>query len=591
MQVLFALNYYVPNTPDYYLPAYVWLAVCTAAAAHSALSYLWRSRSLDAVWPHLTLVCVLAGFSLPVALCSRRWQGMDQVRAYQNLAFDHGYGQASLDAVKEGAVIVSDWQPATVLWYTQLVEGAAPQTQIVALDSLEWQWLASVEQALTAGRPTYLSRPVASAGEQHSLSSAGPLIQVLSEPRSISLAELPSAIELGQEIRLLGTDTQVILPGPEGTLARHNGAAVPSGSTLYVTVHWQAMALPSADYAVRVYLADASGNIWVEKQNRHPVYGTFPTLRWQTGEVVDDTYELLLPPDLPSGDYTVYAAMGFPFANVGLRDQHGRDRIPVASIVVDKPPRWPRPSPSVPLRKRCLADLVLMGYDGPRQVAAGESTMVSLLWLVRSAELAVDLPHIAIVGNGGERIALSALAETREDWHYGALVTQRYEVPVSEAFRGLEARRYGWTHRLPVRLKEAAPAVANFGDLIILRGYQYADRSVAPGGTVRLTLDWETMATIAERYKVFVHVLGENGLPIAQQDNEPLNGTFPTTRWQPGEEVADPYAFSLPADLAPGEYRVEVGLYRLADLSRLPVLDEDKQPVDDKVFLAPLVVE
>ena len=41
-----------------------------------------------------------------------------------------------------------------------------------------------------------------------------------------------------------------------------------------------------------------------------------------------------------------------------------------------------------------------------------------------------------------------------------------------------------------------------------------------------------------EAYKVFVHVLGPNGLPVAQQDNEPLNGTYPTPRWQPGERVS-----------------------------------------------------
>jgi hypothetical protein len=90
---------------------------------------------------------------------------------------------------------------------------------------------------------------------------------------------------------------------------------------------------------------------------------------------------------------------------------------------------------------------------------------------------------------------------------------------------------------------------------------------------------------------VFVHVLGQNGLPVAQQDNEPVNGTYPTTRWQRGEQIVDPYAFSLPADLAPGEYRVEVGLYRVADLTRLPVLDQEQRSIDDKVFLAPLVVE
>jgi hypothetical protein len=124
-----------------------------------------------------------------------------------------------------------------------------------------------------------------------------------------------------------------------------------------------------------------------------------------------------------------------------------------------------------------------------------------------------------------------------------------------------------------------------------LRDYAYASHSLKGGDEVRLTLEWEATQDIGEPYKVFVHVLGQNGLPVAQQDNEPLNGTYPTTRWGRGDRVTDPYAFSLPRGLPPGEYRVEVGLYRISDLSRLPVLDEEGNVMDDKVFLEPIVVQ
>jgi hypothetical protein len=108
---------------------------------------------------------------------------------------------------------------------------------------------------------------------------------------------------------------------------------------------------------------------------------------------------------------------------------------------------------------------------------------------------------------------------------------------------------------------------------------------------VELTLEWEAMRTMDEAYKVFVHILGPNGLPIAQQDNEPLYGTYPTTRWQQGERVSDPYAITLPTDLPPGEYAVEVGLYRISDLTRLPVLDAQQGVVDDKLYLEPILVQ
>jgi len=143
--------------------------------------------------------------------------------------------------------------------------------------------------------------------------------------------------------------------------------------------------------------------------------------------------------------------------------------------------------------------------------------------------------------------------------------------------------------RLPVPVSDAPPGV-NFDNKLRLRGYAYQAEAYRPGETVQLTLQWEAMRAMDEAYKVFVHVLGPSGLPVAQQDNEPLNGTYPTTRWQPGERVSDPYAIALPAGLPPGEYPVEVGLYRLSDFTRLPVLDAGQNVVDDKLYLEPLVI-
>jgi hypothetical protein len=72
-------------------------------------------------------------------------------------------------------------------------------------------------------------------------------------------------------------------------------------------------------------------------------------------------------------------------------------------------------------------------------------------------------------------------------------------------------------------------------------------------------------------YTVFTHLLGPDGQILAQQDNPPVNGTYPTTLWLPGEIVVDPYTIPLPTDLPPGDYPIQVGFYiaenglRLAD--------------------------
>jgi len=50
---------------------------------------------------------------------------------------------------------------------------------------------------------------------------------------------------------------------------------------------------------------------------------------------------------------------------------------------------------------------------------------------------------------------------------------------------------------------------------------------------------------------------------------QPLDGRYPTQAWGAGELVRDRHTLSLPAGLAPGAYRLIVGMYRAADQARL----------------------
>jgi 4-amino-4-deoxy-L-arabinose transferase-like glycosyltransferase len=96
-----------------------------------------------------------------------------------------------------------------------------------------------------------------------------------------------------------------------------------------------------------------------------------------------------------------------------------------------------------------------------------------------------------------------------------------------------------------------------------------------PGQQVRLTLYWQAGSSIPEDYVVFVHVLDETGWLRGQQDNQPRQGTFPTRAWIPGELVVDAYHIPIAADAPPGQYSIEVGMYRPGDGMRLAVAGAD----------------
>jgi hypothetical protein len=85
----------------------------------------------------------------------------------------------------------------------------------------------------------------------------------------------------------------------------------------------------------------------------------------------------------------------------------------------------------------------------------------------------------------------------------------------------------------------------------------------ATGETVVL-LVWQALAEPAEDWSVSVR-LTQGGHEIAQFDQEhPVHGAYPMSRWSSGEMVADAYPFELPPGARPDG--VNVILYRkLAD--------------------------
>jgi mannosyltransferase len=128
------------------------------------------------------------------------------------------------------------------------------------------------------------------------------------------------------------------------------------------------------------------------------------------------------------------------------------------------------------------------------------------------------------------------------------------------------------TYAVPAKLS-AEPEVqsgARFGDHITLDGYTLSTPEVQPGDILQLDLFWRTDVPLNDRYKVFVHVLDQNGKIVAQTDREPGGGRKPTTNWGMNEQIVDRYGVLIPEGTPPGTYAIEIGLYDFNG-TRLPV--------------------
>ena len=128
---------------------------------------------------------------------------------------------------------------------------------------------------------------------------------------------------------------------------------------------------------------------------------------------------------------------------------------------------------------------------------------------------------------------------------------------------------------LPEPTQQFAPPVT-LGDALTLRGVTLSDMRISPGATVRARLFWQASTWPATDYTAFVHLVGPDGVMVAQMDKPPLQGFLPTSTWYPGQRVVDDFTLTLPADAVPGTYTLYTGFYDPVTMTRLPVVQGEQ---------------
>jgi mannosyltransferase len=128
-----------------------------------------------------------------------------------------------------------------------------------------------------------------------------------------------------------------------------------------------------------------------------------------------------------------------------------------------------------------------------------------------------------------------------------------------------------------------------FASGIQLTGYTLSTPRVRPGDIVQITLYWQTSEIIDQRYKVFIHLVDEQGRIVAQRDAEPGGGASLTTAWVPGTVITDSYGVLLPIDTPTGGLTLRIGFYSLENGQRLQV-QAGGRVLGDEVDLAQVEV-
>jgi hypothetical protein len=128
------------------------------------------------------------------------------------------------------------------------------------------------------------------------------------------------------------------------------------------------------------------------------------------------------------------------------------------------------------------------------------------------------------------------------------------------------------------------PVEAILGGKVRLLGYNI-ESGFRPGDNIHLTLFWQCLEEMEESYTVFNHLVDAEDNIVAQKDNPPVDGFYPTTKWAPGEIMRDQYDLVIPPEAPPGQYSLEVGMYLVETGERLLVTNAQGHRDDNRIIL------
>ncbi len=535
--VFYALNYYVPDLAVFMIPAQIIMALWWLCGIVAALDLVGakpgKRRSLL-----IQTIFLLAGLIPLLAMAAE--QTLNNVRQIQ--AEDRTrWAETVLELnLAEEAAILADSDKFPGLYYLQQAEGYRPDLDILLLPD-EASYRAELDARLASGQTVYLARFLPGLESIYHLNSFGPLTEVNAKPGS----SLPPGIEASEltfgHINLLGYDLSVQSPYAEGE------------ST--VTFYWQSE--EPLEEVLHVYVRWTGEDFKGPALSQHPANNMYPTLAWSAGEIVADFHAI--PQPRPEESLALQAALGLPFSDPGTLDWQTVavvDERPAVELVSATPLRIQVGSTALEaviypdrVRPEDRLEIQIAGFaEVPEQV---------LITLLPAGTTLPDDSESQLNWQTANPAPIPASPESDPLSRYVWMASLDTDLPIGpyDLFAsqpGIQSY-CGWFSRPAagcvlgqvevsgVPLPEGA---INFEDKIGLLSVDIPDPVLLPGSELVVDLSWLTLAPLTEDYTVFVQVLDENDRIVGQVDSWPLQGTYPTSQWQPGEVSRGPLSHS-----------------------------------------------
>lgn len=438
-----------------------------------------------------------------------------------------------------------------------------------------------------------------------------------------------SPADFGGQVRLAGYAIGGRGRNATSALAETRAPSAPADTAVWATVQWAR--LPGAvdpgralarGLKATVVLEDANGFV-VGRDDRAILNDRHLTpSQWAEADRPLGVYLVRPEPGTPPGTYTLRLGVYDPVTLASLPATGDRAQGSFVSLGQIELTQATRAASieGLPLDAQLelvWAGLRLLGRGPlPAQVSPGDRLTFELFWRAEQAglpdlaaqfELAPDdsgvvslAPQQTSLGSGylTSRWVAGEIVRDRQAWRLdpatppGAYRLQlrlvdRQAATLSPAVEIGALTVAGRAHSFELPAHMAHRSDARFGDFARLLGF---DLAAPTASALTLTLYWRAEATPTVSYSVSAQLLDAGDVLVAQRDQQPGAGAFPTLGWVVDEVLTDSYRIDLPADLTPGRYALIVKLYDPATGSVVPAADASGTPMGDFLYLTEMQI-